>query len=365
MSKESIKRNLEIKNFKSLKDVKIETSRINIFIGRPNSGKSNLLEAITLLDYIQDKTDSQQPAIIRYNSLDNLFYDRNLSNDISVKFDDNTALISYYPGANVFFQLINPSSKFLESKDEYYKKNWPVNELQAKVSMLADTLPEGFFASKAAVYTVDVKSIGQSQTPGRDIPIRRYVFQERLSYSDLFAGYLKPYGENLFTIVQNDPKLRQWLNSFYHEYGLEFLMDFSSKIFEIQKREKGVAYKIPFELTPDTLRRMLFHVAAVYSNREAIILFEEPESQSFPPYINELSEVIKTDENNNEFFITTHSPYFFNSMVEDSEKIKDISFFHVYYEEFQTKIKKLTQQDLNNLWGSGADVFFNIDSLRK
>ncbi|MGF2413915.1 MAG: AAA family ATPase, partial [Ferruginibacter sp.] len=42
--------NIEIKNFKSIRDAKInDCSRVNIFIGYPNVGKSNILEAIGLL----------------------------------------------------------------------------------------------------------------------------------------------------------------------------------------------------------------------------------------------------------------------------------------------------------------------------
>jgi len=37
---------LEIKNFKSIKDLKLDLRRINIFIGEPNTGKSNILETM-------------------------------------------------------------------------------------------------------------------------------------------------------------------------------------------------------------------------------------------------------------------------------------------------------------------------------
>ena len=42
-------KNLHIKNFKSVHDLSLECDRINIFIGKPNAGKSNILEAISLL----------------------------------------------------------------------------------------------------------------------------------------------------------------------------------------------------------------------------------------------------------------------------------------------------------------------------
>ena len=36
-------KNLTIQNFKSIKDLQLDCKRINLFIGEPNSGKSNLL----------------------------------------------------------------------------------------------------------------------------------------------------------------------------------------------------------------------------------------------------------------------------------------------------------------------------------
>ena len=40
---------LEIKNFKSIKDLKLDCKQVNLFIGEPNVGKSNILEALALL----------------------------------------------------------------------------------------------------------------------------------------------------------------------------------------------------------------------------------------------------------------------------------------------------------------------------
>lgn len=88
---------LEIENFKSIKHIEIETSRVNVFIGRPNSGKSNLLEAMTLFNFIQDKSHRQnEPSVIRYNTLDNLFYDRNLAKDIQIEYGENLTILSFY-----------------------------------------------------------------------------------------------------------------------------------------------------------------------------------------------------------------------------------------------------------------------------
>ena len=56
-------KSLEIKNFKSIKKLSADCSRINIFIGEPNSGKSNILEALSLFSvpYIEKGTMRRSP----------------------------------------------------------------------------------------------------------------------------------------------------------------------------------------------------------------------------------------------------------------------------------------------------------------
>ena len=40
---------VDIKNFKSIKDLHLNCKRVNVFIGKPNVGKSNILEGLGLL----------------------------------------------------------------------------------------------------------------------------------------------------------------------------------------------------------------------------------------------------------------------------------------------------------------------------
>jgi AAA15 family ATPase/GTPase len=51
---------IEISNFKSIKNIKLDLGRVNIFIGENGSGKSNILEAIAFLSaYFFDKLDDE------------------------------------------------------------------------------------------------------------------------------------------------------------------------------------------------------------------------------------------------------------------------------------------------------------------
>ncbi|MDW8041127.1 MAG: AAA family ATPase, partial [Nitrososphaerota archaeon] len=67
-------KNLEIFNFKSVKHLKLECKRINLFIGEPNTGKSNILEVIGLLSYMYYGGDVRR--FCRFENMTDLFYDR-------------------------------------------------------------------------------------------------------------------------------------------------------------------------------------------------------------------------------------------------------------------------------------------------
>ena len=39
-------KSLDVKNFKSIKHLQLNCEKVNVFIGKPNTGKSNILESI-------------------------------------------------------------------------------------------------------------------------------------------------------------------------------------------------------------------------------------------------------------------------------------------------------------------------------
>jgi len=55
---------LEIKNFKSIKQLELDCKRVNIFIGGPNSGKSNILEGIGILSHFFLLAKPVKPRIL-------------------------------------------------------------------------------------------------------------------------------------------------------------------------------------------------------------------------------------------------------------------------------------------------------------
>src|ERR1700761_709996 len=74
---------IEIKNFKSIRHQKVEAcKRINLFVGPPNTGKSNMLEAIGLYGINDSKLNFK--SFVRIESSSTLFNGGNVNRSIEV-----------------------------------------------------------------------------------------------------------------------------------------------------------------------------------------------------------------------------------------------------------------------------------------
>ena len=69
---------INISNFKSIRDLKLEgLTRINLFIGKPNVGKSNILEAFGVfsLPYLRYNANKKISNFIRLENENEIFFD--------------------------------------------------------------------------------------------------------------------------------------------------------------------------------------------------------------------------------------------------------------------------------------------------
>jgi AAA15 family ATPase/GTPase len=85
--------NIRINNFKSIRNVVLEDCRrINLLIGKPNVGKSNILEALTTFSlpfakYVNNKGLQQ---FIRVENETELYFNGNTENDIEIIVDEDS-----------------------------------------------------------------------------------------------------------------------------------------------------------------------------------------------------------------------------------------------------------------------------------
>jgi len=80
-------RTIKIQNFKSIKNLELGCKRINLFIGKPNVGKSNILEAIGILSF--GAYDGSLRDFVRFENIGNLFYDNDVNESVEISADSS------------------------------------------------------------------------------------------------------------------------------------------------------------------------------------------------------------------------------------------------------------------------------------
>src|ERR1700722_7753006 len=99
---------IEITNFKSIRHQKIEgCKRINVFIGYPNVGKSNILEAMSLfsLPYLKIAGIKKLAVFIWLKNLPGLFYGTDTKTPIEININDQDLRFTGNYDKNAFYPL--------------------------------------------------------------------------------------------------------------------------------------------------------------------------------------------------------------------------------------------------------------------
>jgi len=321
---QNIIKDIEIKNFKSAKNVSLnDCSRINLFIGKPNVGKSNLLEALSLfsLPYFKNNNSKKISDFLRLENEAELFFDGNIDTLIEIQTNIATCRIKY-------------STTGLD------------------IEYCADNIENQLF-------TLDEK-LNIKTTSKKEIyfPIKKYLFLPNVKNTKSNIPFLiPPFGVNLLNIIELNKKLKDELISLFLEYGLKLVFDKASQSLKIMKENKGSdLFLIPYNSVADTLQRIIFFKTAIASNQHSVLLFEEPEAHSFPPYIIHITQEI-IHSANNQFFISTHSPYIVNDFLENCRE--ELSIFSTNYLNGETVVRKLTKDEMFDIFQYGVDLFTN------
>lgn len=312
-------RGLKIENFKSVKSLDLACRRVNLFIGEPNTGKSNILEALGFLSWCGMLS---QPLrnFVRFKTVSEIFHD-NLAADgkihLEVQGDVNCAI-------QVLFE----------------RDHFEVRKPDSSQSLMALNQEGGTSGGPI------MKDLGC-------IKFYRYRDMERFD-SNSPGALLPPDGGNLFASVYSSKELRERVVDLFRPYGLALVMKPQDRTFEIQKNVDGVVTAFRYATASDTLLRIIFHTAAMDSNKGATLVFEEPEAHAFPYYTKQMGEEIALDTNN-QYFIATHNPYLLCAILEKARR-EEVSVFVTHFKDYTTRVKPLSEEQLGEMLG--GDPFF-------
>ena len=301
--------------------MKLDCKRINLFIGEPNTGKSNILETLSLLSYEYYRDPEK---IVRFENMSNLFYNENLEDSITIKADNTILEINFDQGSF--------KSRCLEMDSELFHFDYDYHGHGSGGS-------SGSLKSPFKFYKFAIR---------RDFPRKE---QDSL---------LPPSGANLLAILQTHRGLKSTVDQIFIQSGLRLVFEPQEDKIKVLKSSEDTLVLFPYFLASDTLQRICFYLTAIDSNKDSVLIFEEPESHAFPYYTKYLAERIALDKNNNQYFIATHNPYLLLSVLEKAHK-DDVAIFITYFEDYQTKVKPLSEEELGEIMDMGIDLFFNIE----
>ena len=345
---------LEIRNFKSVEHVDLDCRRVNVLIGEPNTGKSNILEALGLVSYVgYSDTPATLQEFVRYDEVSNMFYDGDLGRKVEIALGGIGEPIG----------------------NEYHMRRWDRLQLQFsdgrfdggidEVRLVLDQSSEEISSDEHQNYSIwgdyQYLNVQQYNSARRFVDYCKFyrfapmsVFPEKAS-----AFLLPPSGANFMSLLLQDRELRAEVREPFMSRGLRLGLRPQENRIEVLKDFEDIIVSHPYHLASDTFQRLVFYMAALHTNSDSVLVFEEPEAHAFPYYTKYLAERIALDERGNQYFISTHNPYFLLPILEKT-LIDDIAVFITYYEDYRTKIMQLSPDDLPRIMDE-IDVFSNID----
>jgi hypothetical protein len=325
--------NLHISRFKSIKEWALPCRRINIFIGEPNTGKSNILEALGLFSFLGYSSGYTARDFLRFERTSNLFYDESLERPLEIKCDAMALTIEFKDGR--FQGVCHEGGGGLMAR------------------LVAGTRIAQLHGDHG---DLNVSSV---DTPGGIAPFKFYRFRVKEVFPRRGSEFLlPPSGDNLLSLLVANRELRSTVNAPFLSRGFRLGLRPQEGKIEVVKQIEDVIISYPYSLVSDTLQRLTFHVAAILSNKDSVLVFEEPEAHSFPAYIKQLAELIALDQNHNQYFISTHNDYFLLPLLDKAPK-DEVAVNIVYYEDYETKTQQLTEKDLEER--GEVDIFSKLD----
>jgi AAA15 family ATPase/GTPase len=342
---------IKIENFKSIENIEFETAKINVLIGKANSGKSNILEALQLYG-----TLSTVSAVLSVRGVKIELY------NISSLLEQMLSAIRQERKYRDFFPFGDTSRKINIEVD----KEWAKIEFE-KESLVINSSSHIPIEENASL--LDLREKYKSFATNFTLYSDRVFNPDRYDiwYSDPIPPFLLPSGENLSFVLGRYAQIVKLLNEKLESlFNLNFTYNFSTRKVSIS----GGGIDMWPKLVSDGAKRFIYFFTAVHSQKwfgieyktTPFVMLEEPEVRLHPEVISELvKSIIETKECN--FIISTHNPYLLSYFVDADIKKDELKIFGVYKKKEFTKIKEIElEKAAEKLMGS-YDMIENVYEL--
>ena len=274
---------LEIKNFKSVEHLELSCRRVNVLIGEPNTGKSNILEALGLISFVgHSSQENDLRQFVRCDDTSNLFYDGDLSRAMEITLNIAGRVESDYH----MLGLPEPFRTRLRLSYSYGRFRGSVVDegihfQETITEQMNVEINPGSYAING-----DHKSLNVERTPpasGSVLACKFYRFSPMSVFTEKSASFLlPPSGANLLSLLLQNRDLRVDSNRPFLSRGLRLGLRPQENKIEVLKDFDDVIVSHPYHLASDTFQRLVFYMAALHTNSDSVLVFEEPEAHAFP-----------------------------------------------------------------------------------
>ncbi len=360
-------RRVIIRNIGALKDVDIQLSDINVFIGPQSLGKSTLLKICSYCAWVEKRIQLSQD----YSSFahDNIFYQRLVvfhkldryfrkgaylaytSDTMSFSYDYDTRRFSFSWNDSHRWEFHRPAISYIPSERNLVAAipNWL--EVSMPQNNIRSFMKDWEFARRAERSSLPILNLEVAYRYDDNVGDQILLDSSRsLDFTDASSGIqsLVP----LYVFVHHMFRL---LDGYVRPQTIKDDME-ESKLRSILNDSLSER-----ELTTEGHESLLDN----YLKATHCELFvEEPENNLFPPtqvrlvdWLLELTE----SHSGSMLSLTTHSPYVLNAFLE--KKISKCVFVLYGNQDGTTSVKTLTEEEQDEVYDNGVDAFFNLENL--
>lgn len=304
---------LQIRNFKSIVNIKIhDIPNFSVFAGTNGSGKSNIFEA---LEFIRDVIRSGvQHASKKHNGFENI-HSHKLKGENAKKFK---AVLQFKINDNYYTYDMeirnwnkNPLllEKILMNDNELAKRttqSFMVLGKEQEINYSNDETILKLVSKEAEELLTFISSIERYQIdPNRAREADDYFENDTLdSYASNLTTVLSKIEKDTF-VSEDITELMQMIVPGLEKFIIEKERLNNKSV--VTFKESGTRKRFPAGLISDGTIYALAMLVIVYSNKNGIIMIEEPERGLNPKAIAELVNIFREKSQSFNIFINTHS----------------------------------------------------------
>jgi hypothetical protein len=325
---------LAIERFKSILSLAPPCRKVNVFIGAPDTGKTNILEALYLLSRLGWGLPLDSSLRLSGDvGLEALFYRQFLDRPLQISLRLDRPL----PGSSALELTLSAEAA-------------GAGGLRARLD------PVGVAATIAWSGGWRVGELLDW--------IRCYVYAGTAGWHSAVEGPVVsvPQGSNLLYIARHQQRVYDFLKELVAELGWKLRFDLNRRTFLRSEVRAAEIVDYNLDLLSDSLKRLFFYGAILLTSEDATLVLDEPDVFAFPPYPRTLGEMI-ADDASNQFFLTTPNPYFLAALAEKTPPAHLALFVCSRREDGSTGARRLEEAEVARVIELGSSVFFNLDEF--